>query len=169
MSIQTREIHAPRGVTRTLYRLPIWAFHLHLGWLFMRRLLLLTHTGRKSGLPRQTVLEVLQYDREKERYLVFAGWGELADWVNTVEKTPQVVIQVGQRSFQAQAHRLSPEEAENAVLAYAKRYPHLFPLLLRLLLGYRINGTEEEVRALAHQSIVIAFDVLPSHVSESVS
>jgi deazaflavin-dependent oxidoreductase (nitroreductase family) len=169
MPIQTKKIHAPRGIARTLYRLPIWLFRLHLGWLFMQRFLLLTHTGRKSGFPRQTVLEVLQYDRAKERYVVFAGWGKQADWVKNVEKTPQVVIQVGQHSFHAQAVRLSPEEAETVVLAYAQRYPRLFPLLLRLLLGYRTDGTEENVRALARRSIVMAFEILPAHVFESVS
>src|SRR5689334_12771192 len=106
MSVQVKEIQHPSGITRTLYRLPIWLFRLHLGWLFMRRFLLLTHVGRKSGLPRQTLLEILQYDQEKERYVVFAGWGEQADWVKNVEKTPQVTVQVGQRSFPAQALRL---------------------------------------------------------------
>jgi hypothetical protein len=75
MSVQVKKIQHPRGITRTLYRFPIWLFRLHLGWLFMGRFLLLTHVGRKSGLPRQTLLEILQYDREKERYVVFAGWG----------------------------------------------------------------------------------------------
>ena len=158
MPVQVKEIQHPRGITRTLYRLPIWLFRLHLGWLFMRRFLLLTHVGRKSGLPRHTLLEILQYDREKERYVVFAGWGEQADWVKNVEKTPQVTVQIGQRSFLAQALRLPSEEAEAIVLAYARRYPHLFRILLRLLLGYRIGESEEDVRALARQSIVMAFD-----------
>lgn len=76
MSVQIKNIHPPRGFARKLYRLPVWVFRLHLSWLLMRRFLLLTHSGRKSGLPRQTVLEVLQYDRGKGRYVVFAGWGE---------------------------------------------------------------------------------------------
>jgi deazaflavin-dependent oxidoreductase (nitroreductase family) len=108
---------------------------------------------------------VLQYDRGKERYVVFAGWGAQADWVKNIEKTPQVVIQVGQRPFQAQAIHLLPEEAETVVLAYARRYPHLFRILLRIMLGYRIGGTEEDVRTLARQSTIIAFEALPPRTS----
>jgi hypothetical protein len=36
----------------------------------------------------------------------------------------------------------------------------------RLLLGYRIDGTEEEVRALAHRGVVIAFEPVPPLASE---
>jgi deazaflavin-dependent oxidoreductase (nitroreductase family) len=161
MSIQVKKVHPPRGVVRTLYRVPIWVFRLHLGWLLMNHFLLLTHIGRKSGLPRQTVLEVLQYDRVKGRYVVFAGWGEQSDWVRNIEKTPRVVIQVGRRPLPSQAVRLSPEEAESIVLAYARRHPYLIRVLPRLLLGYRMDGTEEDIRALARRSTVIAFDTLP--------
>jgi deazaflavin-dependent oxidoreductase (nitroreductase family) len=161
MSTPINKVHPPRGVVRTLYRVPIWIFRLHLGWLLMKHFLLLTHIGRKSGLPRQTILEVLQYDQAKGRYVVFAGWGEQSDWVKNIEKTPQAVIQVGQRPLQAQAVRLSPEEAESIILAYARQHPYLIRVIPRLLLGYRMDGTEEDVRALAHRSTVIAFDALP--------
>jgi hypothetical protein len=36
----------------------------HLEWLFGERSLLLTHTGRRTGLRRQTVLEVVEYWNE---------------------------------------------------------------------------------------------------------
>jgi deazaflavin-dependent oxidoreductase (nitroreductase family) len=161
MSVPTNNARSPRGLTRRLYRLPIWLFRLHLGWLLGKRFLLLTHIGRKSGLPRQTVLEVLLYDREKERFIVFAGWGKQADWVKNVEHTPQVVIQVGGRSLRAHAIRLASMEAEAALLAYARAHPYLIRLLSRLLLGYRTNGTEDEVRTLARQKPIIAFETFP--------
>jgi deazaflavin-dependent oxidoreductase (nitroreductase family) len=81
MPTQMKKVQSPRGVARALYRLPIWLFRIRLGWLLMKHFLLLTHTGRKSGLPRQTALEVLQHDKASGRYYVFAGWGEQADWV----------------------------------------------------------------------------------------
>lgn len=167
MPVQVKAVHRPRGVARMLYRLPIWLFRLHLGWLLMNRFLLLTHTGRKSGLPRQTVLEVLHSDLERTRYVVLAGWGAQADWVKNVEKTQEVVIQVGQRAVFAQAMLVSPEESEALLLAYARRYPRLMRALFRVLLGYHLDGTEDDVRALAHQSIVMAFKALTpsSHAS----
>ena len=53
----------PRGLLRFLLRLPIWLYQLHLGFLLGHRFLLLTHTGRRSGLLRRTVVEVVSYDR----------------------------------------------------------------------------------------------------------
>ena len=49
----------PTGVSRWLFRMPIGLYRLRLGWLLGDRFLLLHHTGRKSGLPRQAVVEVV--------------------------------------------------------------------------------------------------------------
>jgi deazaflavin-dependent oxidoreductase (nitroreductase family) len=157
MPTKIKEVKQPRGMARTLYRLPIKLFRLHLGWLLMGHFLLLTHTGRKSGLPRQTILEVLSYDQASDVHYVLVGWGEQSDWVKNIEKTPQVTISVGRRPFSALASRLSPEEAEVKVIAYGRQHPHLIRSLPRLL-GYRIEGTEEDLRALARLGIVVAFE-----------
>jgi hypothetical protein len=44
---------------RALARAPIWFYRLGLGGLLGHRFVLLTHTGRNSGRPRQVVLEVV--------------------------------------------------------------------------------------------------------------
>jgi deazaflavin-dependent oxidoreductase (nitroreductase family) len=165
MPTKIKEVQQPRGMARTLYRLPIKLFRLHLGWLLMGHFLLLTHVGRKSGLPRQTILEVLLHDKAGDVYYVMAGWGEKSDWVKNIEKTPQVTISVGRRRFRALASRLSPEEAELKVIAYGRQHPHLIRSLPRLL-GYRVDGTEEDLRALARLGIVVAFEPIPSLSSE---
>ena len=161
MPTKIRDVQPPRGVARTLYRLPIRLFHLHLGWLLMGHFLLLSHIGRKSGQPRQTVLEVLLHERAKDVYYVMAGWGERSDWVKNIEKTPQVQISVGHQHFYALARHLPPEEAESKVIAYARQHPHLIRGLPRLL-GYRTDGTEEDLRAFARLGIVVAFEPIPS-------
>ncbi len=164
MPTKIRDVQPPRGVARTLYRLPIWLFHLRLGWLLMGHFLLLTHIGRKSGQPRQTVLEVLLHDRTKDVYYVMAGWGERSDWVKNIEKTPQVQISVGRRRICALATRLPPEEAESKVMAYGRQHPRLIRSLPRLL-GYRTDGTKEDLRALARLGIVVAFEPITSSKS----
>jgi len=159
MAIQIKKARTPRGFARIFWRLPIWLYRLHLGWLLQKRFLLLTHTGRKSGLPRKTMLEVIRYEKAKEQYTVFSGWGERSDWVKNIEKTPQVIIQVGHRSLHARAIRPSSEEAETILLAYARKYP---PRLIRFffgLLGYQTNGTEEDIRSIARQSTIVTFEV----------
>ncbi len=157
MPTKIKEVQPPRGLARTLYRLPIKLYRLHLGWLLMGHFLLLTHVGRKSGLPRQTLLEVLLHDKARDVYYVLAGWGEQSDWVKNIEKTPQVTISVGRRCFRALASRLLAEEAELKVIAYGRQHPRLVRYPPRLL-GYRIDGTEEDLRALARLGIMVAFE-----------
>ncbi len=156
MPQKIKEVRPPHGLTRLMMNVPIWLFRMHLGWLVGNRFLLLTHTGRKSGLLRQTVLEVLQHDTASDSYYVLSGWGEKADWLRNVEKTPEVIINVGHRQFHARAIRLESEEAERAILAYAKRNPIAIRMLPRLM-GYRLDGSEEDFRALARLGIVVAF------------
>lgn len=156
MPTKIKDARPPRGLARRMYRLPIWLFHVHQGWLLGGRFLLLTHTGRKSGLRRQTVLEVIQHDKASDTYYVFAGFGEKSDWLQNVEKTPEVVINVGRRRLHALATRLSPEEAELKILDYARRYPIAIRVLPRMM-GYKVDGTEEDFRTLARMGVVVAF------------
>ena len=141
----------PKGLLKCGYNMPRYVYLWHLGWL-----LGLTHTGRNSGVPRQTILEVLQHWPSRAAYYVLSGWGGKADWLRNVEKTPEVMITVSRRQLHARAERLGSEEAERAILAYAKRNPLAIRVLPRLM-GYRLDGSEEDFRALAHLGIVVAF------------
>nr|MBA2393461.1 nitroreductase family deazaflavin-dependent oxidoreductase [Ktedonobacteraceae bacterium] len=146
------------------FRLPILLFRLHLGWLLGERFLLLTHKGRTSGKLHQTVIEVLQHDRKLNTYAVLSGWGERSDWIRNIEKTPDVTITVGLHTIQATSERLSSEEAEDALLDYARRNPVAIRVLPRLM-GYQLDGTEADFRALAHLGVVVAFRPI-SHIQE---
>ena len=146
----------PKGLLKCGYNMPRYVYLWHLGWLLGHRFLLLTHTDRNSGVPRQTILEVLQHWPSRAAYYVLSGWGGKADWLRNVEKTPAVMITVGRRHMHARAERLGSEEAERAILAYAKRNPLAIRVLPRLM-GYRMDGSEEDFRALAHLGIVVAF------------
>jgi deazaflavin-dependent oxidoreductase (nitroreductase family) len=165
MPTKVKETHPPHGFTRLLVRLPIWLYQAHLGWLLGGRLLRLTHVGRKSGLSRQTILEVIQHDKMNNTYAVLAPWGERADWVRNIEKTPEVVIDVGGRRLRARAIILPPEEAEEKMLDYVRRHPiagRLAKYVLPRLLGYKIDDTEEDFRALVRMGMVVAFHPISS-------
>ncbi|HKI54146.1 MAG TPA: nitroreductase family deazaflavin-dependent oxidoreductase, partial [Anaerolineales bacterium] len=90
----------PSKALRFGLRLPIFLYRIKLGWLLGDRFLMLTHTGRKSGLPRHTVIEVVKHDKETDTYYVVSGWGEKSDWYRNIRKTPQVTVQSGRRKFQ---------------------------------------------------------------------
>lgn len=49
------------------------------GWLLGERALMLQRTGRRSGVPRFVVLEVVR-PLSGNRYVIAAGMGDTADW-----------------------------------------------------------------------------------------
>ncbi|MFQ5595096.1 MAG: nitroreductase family deazaflavin-dependent oxidoreductase [Anaerolineae bacterium] len=164
MTITASQVHPPRGWKRIPWRLPIWLYRARLGWLLGDRALLLTHTGRKSGLPRHAVLEVIRHDPATDTHFVASGFGEKADWFRNIQKTPQVTIQVGRRNMAAIAERLPLEDAERELLDYARRHPTALRYLARIL-GYRVENTDEDVRALTQVVPIVAFRV-QGHPSE---
>ena len=143
-----------RGVMRWLLRAPIWLYRAGLGGLLGGRFLLLTHTGRKSGLPRQTVLEVVIREREDGSYVVASGWGESSDWLRNISHTPAVSIQVGRRTCPALAERVAPDEAGRLLAAYAQEHPLAFRILVKQMLGHALDSSAADHAALARLPLV---------------
>lgn len=137
----------PRGLARLAFRLPIWLYHAHLGWLMGTRFVLLTHTGRKTGLTRQTVVEVVRYDQATGVCIVASGWNTKSDWFRNIITNPKIVIQIRNKCSTAIAGRLSPEAGAQELLNYARRNKLAMRELARFM-GYRLDGTEEDILAL---------------------
>jgi deazaflavin-dependent oxidoreductase (nitroreductase family) len=139
--------------------LPIWLYRFRLGWILDGRFLLLTHTGRKSGQPYQTVIEVIRHDKMADTYYVASGFGPKADWYRNIQHNPDVVVTVGTRTTPARAEPLSPAEGAQELRSYAQRHPIAFPLLTRFLLGHTPDLTSENVEQLAESMPMVAFRV----------
>jgi deazaflavin-dependent oxidoreductase (nitroreductase family) len=154
MPEKIRDLQPPTGFTRLLARMPIIAYKIGLGWLFGKRFLLLNHIGRKSGLTRQAVLEVVTHDPETGTFVIAVGFGEKSQWYQNLLANPDVSIQVGRRKLDVHAEQLSPEEAGEILLAFAKKYP--FEARFVNVLGYTVDGSDEDWRALGHELILIA-------------
>jgi deazaflavin-dependent oxidoreductase (nitroreductase family) len=112
----------PGRFLRPFLRAPVWLYRLRLGWLLGQRFLLLTHTGRKTGKVRQTVLEVVHREPETSTYFITSGWGETSQWYRNVLANPEVGVRVGRRTFKGRVRRLSAEEAEHVLEEYARRH-----------------------------------------------
>lgn len=147
----------PGRMLRLGLRLPIWLFRLHLGWLLGGRFLLLTHTGRRSGLPRQAIIEVVGHDKDMDAYFVVSGWGRGSDWYQNIRKTSSVIVQVGGRKFQAEAEFLPLEQAVPILESYARSHPTAFHELTGLFLGDRLEAGNEAARRLAGKMPMVAF------------
>jgi deazaflavin-dependent oxidoreductase (nitroreductase family) len=108
---------------RRLVRAPIWLYRLGLGFLFGRRMLLLEHVGRKSGVRRYAVLEVVDHPRTDE-YVIVSGFGEQAQWYRNVVANPHVRVSVGvRRNVPALATPLTPEVVDETLDRYAEHHP----------------------------------------------
>jgi deazaflavin-dependent oxidoreductase (nitroreductase family) len=148
-------IQPPAGVTRFVLRIPIHLYRLKLGWLFGRRLLLLNHTGRVSGKPRQTVLEVAE--RDGDSYVVASGWGPNAAWYRNVRYTPHVTIQVGTRTIPATAVPLEPAEGAEVFVRYGSRHRAMAKYALPRLLGFSVDGSDADFHAVGEQLPFVRF------------
>jgi deazaflavin-dependent oxidoreductase (nitroreductase family) len=138
-------------------RLPIWLYRVHLGWLLGDRFLMLTHTGRKSGLARHTVIEVVQHDKETDTYYVVSGWGEKSDWYQNIRKKPGVTVQSGGRTFRSKAEFIPTEKAIDIVETYAREHPVAFNELSGLFLGERMKPGSDAPQRIAEKMPMVAF------------
>lgn len=151
-------IDSPPGkILRLGLRLPIWLYRIHLDRLLGDRFLMLIHTGRKSGLPRQTVIEVVQYDKATNTYYVVSGWGEKSDWYQNICKSPRVTVHVGGRKFQATAEFIALEKAIEILESYAREHPVAFSELSGLFLGERMKPGSDAPERIARKMPMVAF------------
>ena len=141
----------PHGVMLFLFRMPIPLYRAHLGWLVGKQFLLLTHKGRNSGLPRRTVLEVVNYEEANDVLIVASGWGEESDWYQNILKTPEVEVNfAGQRSDRV-AVPLSQAEAVLALFEYSQRHPRAYQMLAKELLGRPPKDALEDCEAFSRK------------------
>ena len=136
----------PKGIARWFMRMPITFYRLGLGGLLGGRFLLLNHVGRKSGLPRQVVLEVVNHDAATGIYTVASGVRPNSDWYRNLQDRPDVTIQVGRQKMAVTAHFLTQSEGGEVMMAYARRYPKA-ALALSKTLNYPVgDGKPEDYR-----------------------
>jgi deazaflavin-dependent oxidoreductase (nitroreductase family) len=92
-----------KGLLWHLFRAPVHLYRWHLGWLFGNRCLLLTHMGRRTGLPRQTVLVVIEYRKDGPEVVAVNGFGPASDWLLNIESVGGEEVIVGPQRFSRRA------------------------------------------------------------------
>ncbi len=152
----------PSKTLRQVLRLPIWLYHVRLGWLLGNRFLLLQHMGRKSGHVRETVIEVVKHDPDGDAYYVVSGWGFKSDWYLNIQKDPFVTIWVGGRRIAAHATDIPVDEAADILKGYSERYPLAFRELTQMFLGERVQPGYEAGRMLAERMPMVALQPIQS-------
>jgi deazaflavin-dependent oxidoreductase (nitroreductase family) len=149
-----------KGLLSHFFRVPVYLYRWGLGWLFGHRLLLLTHTGRRTGLRRQTALEVVDYRMPGPEVVVVNGFGPGSDWVRNIEATPGEEVDIGARHFIASHRFVGEDEAVRVIQNYEHRNRLITPIVragFSWLLGWSYHGGENDRRRLVRQLPLIAF------------
>lgn len=90
-----------------------------------RRALILTTTGRRSGLPRTVLLQYFPDGRDMVVVAANGGMPRHPFWYLNLEAHPQALVEVGTRTLRVRAQECPPEDAERLwtqVLATAPDY-----------------------------------------------
>lgn len=94
-------------------------------------LLLLHHTGSKSGVSR---VNPLAYLPEEERYLVWAANGGAPThpaWYHNLKARPNTRIEVGSETIEVAAEEATADKRDRLFAKAAERYPQLAELAKR--------------------------------------
>lgn len=112
----------------------------------------LTVTGRKSGKPRSTPITPMIVDGR--RYVVGGFPG--ADWVRNAQANPEATLRHGRRTEQVRMVEMSADDARPLL----RQFPTLIPTGVEFMkkAGLVVEGTPEEVEALAGRCAVFRFD-----------
>lgn len=131
--------------SRWLVRAPIWLYRARAGAVFGSRLLMLEHIGRKSGVRRYVVLEVVDHPAP-DIYVVASGFGANAQWFRNIQANPRVRVYAGSHApAPATARVLNAQEANRVLAAYRSRHPQWweqFKPVLEQTLGTTMSDTD---------------------------
>ena len=121
---------------------PMLAYKIGLGPLIGRIVLLLTTTGRKTGLPRVTPL---QYELIDGIYHIGAVFGLRSDWVRNIQANPRVTMRVKNETFNGRAEISADTEILADFIQYRwNKNPRLIGLIMKLD-GFKSKPSREEL------------------------
>lgn len=147
----------PPAVLKIAFKVPTLVYRVGLGRLMGKRFLLLAHRGRKSGLERRVVLEVIHYEEKPTFAAVLSGWGERSQWFRNIRASPPLAVWIGEeRWLEPELTILEPEEVVEVVEEYRRDHGFLMWTLDRFF-GWPRNATEEQRRVLARELTVVVF------------
>ncbi len=147
----TERLPYPSGrAAKYLYKTPILLYRLGLGPLVGRLFMIMTTTGRKSGLPRRTAIEYHAYGGRK---YVLVGWTQ-SDWYKNIMANPLLTIQTADGVERVRARRLDGEAERREAWKVAEHSP-IIQLAMKL---EKVPLTEDQFAAEKDRFIILTFD-----------
>lgn len=145
----------PSGLTKLWFRVPVWMYQAHLGWIFKGSIFMIVHHGRKSGKRYVSGLEVLT--RREDELFVFSSWGRQADWFRNIEAGGVDGLWDGRERYPGADFRvLDPDEAFEVLTDYEREHPRTArQTLTRMMEDY--DFSDEKRQQLAEDGTMLAF------------
>jgi deazaflavin-dependent oxidoreductase (nitroreductase family) len=125
--------------------MPLPLYHRAWGWLLDHTFLLITHQGRKTGKPHETVAMALSYDPRTREAIVCSAWGPDSDWIRNIRVHPALRIQIGRELYVPEQRFLSEDDSVAVAVEFLRRHPGRSRLLAAIL-GWGDLSSEAAVR-----------------------
>ncbi len=133
-------------------QLMIFLYRAGLGPVIGRLILLLTTTGRKSGLPRTTPL---QYQEIDGAIYVASARGTRADWYRNILAERCVHVRIGVREFDALAEPITDScRIADFLELRLQRHPRMVGAILRSE-GLPVSPSRLDLEAYAHRLAMV--------------
>ena len=126
-------VSRPSRFLKVLFGAPSWFYRIGVGWMLGKRSLAVTHRGRRSGQPHQTVLEVMFFDRDTEESVVASAYGPRADWYRNLQAEPALRVQTGRMDYIPEQRFLTPQQARDAAARFCREHPWEARMVSRVL------------------------------------
>lgn len=148
-----QDIYPDSKLEKFLYSLPQWGWRFGLGPIIGRYIMIITHTGRKSGSPHQTAVE---YHTINGMKYVPCAFGIKSQWYRNILANPRVTIQTSEGSEHMLAKRVTEDnELVSVIETILSRNPTLMNWYLDSL---GISPTRSEILANKENIIFLRFD-----------
>lgn len=134
-----------------------------LGPLVGKIILLLTTTGRKSGLKRVTPL---QYEEIDGKYYLGSARGLEADWVRNIQADPNVEVRVKSLNIKGQAKVVTdPARFADFVEVRLQRHPRIVGAIMQRAHRLPRQPSREQLEKLAENEALVV--ITPVQFSEN--
>lgn len=116
--------------------------------------MLITTTGRKTGKKRETMVDVMDYDKTTDTYYIEAAYGAHADWYKNIQSHSFFKAQVGRRKFIARANPLSNEGTGEMLVQFYRHKP-IYTRSVMAMAGMKFKN-EDDLRAIGKDLTLLA-------------
>jgi deazaflavin-dependent oxidoreductase (nitroreductase family) len=118
-----------------------------------RVVMLLTTTGRKSGLPRVTPL---QYEEVGGDYYIASARGAEADWFKNIRANSKVHVQIRDCEFDAVAEPVTdPVRIADFIELRLRRHPIMIRLIMHLFDGLPLRFSRPDLEEFCKEKAMV--------------